>query len=896
MKSIVPVGIYNETVGNVKYLELIPKWRVEPGNKTFIIRQMKQQCTGLIFIVFAMALLPYTPLHGQTTIVNDSPHVANTSVVIPGREFKRSGYHNFFWGRHYRKEWNTAIRVEHLYLDSIAGGLVPILAGGGRQTRTLRLRGADGREYVLRSVNKDFTRSVPETEGTFIARIVKDQSSMLHPYSSIMVTPLAEAAGIFHTVPRIVFVPAQPALDSLNRNWGNQLYIFEQRPDEDQSDAENFGYSKNVIGSEKLAEKIYGENDNDVDQLTFVRARLFDMFIGDWGRYIDNWRWAEFDMGSHTIYKPVPRDRDHAFSKIDGFYPRFAASIPGWKHLQGFGHTLRSIGGWNVSGRSLDQKFLNELSLEQWLQQARELQRVLTDSLIENSVRLMPPQMFTISGPEIIAKLKSRRGDLQKYARDYYKYLAKSVSVLGSEKTEKIEVNVLPERKVRVDVFKINKSGNIIDTPYYSRVYDGAETKEIFIYGLGQRDIISLKGEKKNSIGIRIIDPEDEDSIYMIGDRRQIKKIRFFTGEKFEYDTIRDERVDFSVLPVITPSAYKAFDFDPMDLFPKTGIKISAGVVYTHQPWRKSDYMITHSFHVLHGFLRKSLNAGYVGRFRRGLGAWDFLIKGRVDDPAVENYFGTGNRTEFVHKKEPNYYRTFSQRIYGGVGIERNFEKLHHAEVSLIYQAVKYRRKGGHYLGNGINIDPSVFNRKQFAGLEVGYRYDHTNGSICPSRGFTFQFGGGFLKNLADTGSAFAKMNAIAGFYLPLSRSFIFAVRAGGATLFGNPDFYHLNRLGGNVELRGYERERFYGKSIFYTNTELRWITNTKNYFFNGRIGLIGFYDIGRVWMPEEKSSRWHDGYGMGLAILPFNKITLMAMYGLSDEGDNLFFRAELFF
>ena len=52
----------------------------------------------------------------------------------------------------------------------------------------------------------------------------------------------------------------------------------------------------------------------------------------------------------------------------------------------------------------------------------------------------MPPELFTISGEEIIAKLKSRRDDLQRYAKEYYEYLAKTVTILGSEKTEKIEI------------------------------------------------------------------------------------------------------------------------------------------------------------------------------------------------------------------------------------------------------------------------------------------------------------------------------------------------------------------------------------------------------------------------------------------------------------------------
>jgi hemolysin activation/secretion protein len=286
---------------------------------------------------------------------------------------------------------------------------------------------------------------------------------------------------------------------------------------------------------------------------------------------------------------------------------------------------------------------------------------------------------------------------------------------------------------------------------------------------------------------------------------------------------------------------------------------------------------------------------GYVGRFGHLAGKWDLVLKGRLDDPAVENYFGSGNNT-IVENKKRNYYQTFSQRKYGSIGIERNFNNLHHADISLIYQSVKYKRTSDHYISNGSYIDPSIFNPKQFGGLEARYAYDRTSGSIYPTHGFTFNAGGGFLKNLADTGSSFIKLNSSAAVYLALSKAFTFALRAGGGTLFGDADFYHLNRLGRNTELRGYNRERFYGKSSFYTNTEIRWLTNSHNYFFNGRAGIFGFYDIGRVWMPDEISSLWHAGYGMGLVLIPFNKVTLTATYGLSSEGDNIFFRTELFF
>jgi hypothetical protein len=563
--------------------------------------------------------------------------------------------------------------------------------------------------------------------------------------------------------------------------------------------------------------------------------------------------------------------------------------------LQGFNYSIKKTGAWNFPGRTLDYRFINELQLDDWVAQAKDLQGELTDGLIESSIRLMPPELFKISGEEIIAKLKSRRDDLQRYAKEYYEYLAKTVTILGSEKTEKIEIEVLPGDKVAIEIFKINKRGNIIDTPYYSRRFNASETKDIYLYGLGRKDIIALKGERKNKIDINIIDPQDKDSVYTQGEIKKIKGIKFFTGEKFEYDTIRDEKLDIDVMPILTPPVYSVFERDPLDLLPRTGIKIKAGVVFTPQPWRKRQYQIVHSLHAFYGFLRKSFNVGYVGRYGYAVGKWDLILKGRMDDPAVENYFGLGNNTVFENKAT-NYYRTESQRLYGGIGLERNFGKLHKVEMTMIYQSLKYKQMPGHFISNGVHIDPSIYHRKHFAGMEANYIYDHTKGNICPLNGFIVNFGTGFLRQLSDTGYTVAKVNATFAAFLPLSREFTLAMRAGGGTLFGKPDFYHLNRLGGNVQLRGYQRERFYGKSIAFSNNEIRWITNTKNYFFNGRAGLIGFYDIGRVWIPNEKSNKWHAGYGGGVVIIPFNKVTLTAMYGLSSEGDNLLFLASMFF
>ena len=53
---------------------------------------------------------------------------------------------------------------------------------------------------------------------------------------------------------------------------------------------------------------------------TISRRRLFDMLIGDWDRHQDQWRWIEFKENGKKVYRPMPRDRDQAFSIMaDGF-------------------------------------------------------------------------------------------------------------------------------------------------------------------------------------------------------------------------------------------------------------------------------------------------------------------------------------------------------------------------------------------------------------------------------------------------------------------------------------------------------------------------------------------------------------------------------------------------
>src|SRR6266850_3451552 len=64
--------------------------------------------------------------------------------VVIGQEYQAGGVHRWLWGDDYRSLWTTPTRVGSLDLHTFAGGLSPVARVGGRETKALALRGADG--------------------------------------------------------------------------------------------------------------------------------------------------------------------------------------------------------------------------------------------------------------------------------------------------------------------------------------------------------------------------------------------------------------------------------------------------------------------------------------------------------------------------------------------------------------------------------------------------------------------------------------------------------------------------------------------------------------------------------------------------------------------------------
>ncbi len=822
----------------------------------------------------------------------------NTTITMPasGKYYKGSLYRRL-WGEHYRKEWHTPVTFYKVTLDTLAGGLVPYEAGGGRQTQNLKLRDNDKREYVLRSVDKDLGKALPEIlRGTFMESFANDQVTFAHPYGALIIAPLAEAAGIYHTNPTIFYVPGQKALGSFNDSMGNTLYLFEKRPDENWSTAANFGNSEKIIGTDKLLEEILKDNDHRIDQKAYVRARLFDMIIGDWAKHEDQWRWASFKKDNQTLYMPIPRDRDNAFSKFDGSLLKIAKGMAGATHLHDYTPDLPDPVSFNYPARYLDHHLVNELTLEDWTTIANDLKNRITDRIIEDAVKKLPPEVYSLSGSRIAANIKSRRTLLDSYAKNYYGYLSTEVDIPGTEKHEWIDIKRISAAETEITISKISGDGKTKEPPFFSRVFNSTETKEVRFYGIDGNDRYVFSGDAANSLKVRLIGGPGEDK-YEGFSTSSRGNIHIYDNQNNDTRQAGNARLHLSNDTMIHAYKYDAYKADKKGISPilfysnEDRIHVGLGYKIQTQKWRKEPFGTQHKIAGKYSFAQKAFSGAYESIFTKLIGKWDLNVFAEYDQVRWTNYFGLGNETALT-TKERDFNRVRSQQFIGKLGVQRVINNRQRITINPFFQSYDIINDTDRYLAKQPVIPALLYKAHQYAGAEVEYLYQNINDSVLPTKGFNILTFANFSQSLQESRNV-TRFGAQASVFVPFSKKLGISLKAGGASLTGDPEFYQYNVVGGTETIRGHQRDRFYGKSTAYNQNELRWISDVRSYRYNGKIGFFAFFDNGRVWLPGEKSNKWHSGYGGGLLLVPFNKIAISLAYGMSAEDNNIHVRIK---
>jgi hypothetical protein len=809
-----------------------------------------------IVLTVLVAAAPLTAV-AQTGTENAEP--GETLAIAPGPQYDAGWLHRLFFGSHYRDLWTTPLEATVLDLDRFAGGLRATRRGGGEQTKSLRFDGADGREYQFRSIDKDPVKTLPPAlQTTAAVGVVRDQTSAGHPVGAVIVPPLLEAAEIPHASPRVFILPKDhPRLGQFAKEYGGLLGTIEERPNDEEGAA--FDGATEVISTTKLLKEVEDSPNDRVDATRFLAARLVDVFIGDWDRHQDQWRWARYGDERPYRWVPIPRDRDQAFARYDGWLLVVArASAP---QLVKFGPEYAGMLGQTWNGRDLDRRFLVGLKREQWDSVATALQSRLTDSVIEAAAARLPASYIPLDSARLANALKARRDELPEAAGKYYRHLVGEVDVHGTDRDEVAAVNRVNDRFTEIALSVVDSSGNP-GQPYFSRRFDHNETKEVRLLLYGGADRVQVRGEGGGGVRIRILPGKGSDVV-----------VDSSRGGRVE---LYPEAPEDSVLPGRDVSIERK-RYAPPDTAvrnwgdrwlsvtwlaagPDIGIFGGTGVSFTRYGFRRDPFAE-----------RYRLRAGYATGANTGRADFSATwipknsrlrarLYARASGIEVLRFHGFGN--EVPAEGDDEFFRVeqidLTLRPSLGVPVGR-------AELT----AGPVLRYSDTDFDEDRFLTPAQYGAGKFAmfGLASDLSYDGLN-HVGASRGLAFNVGGSWYPAALDATDAFGELHADVTTFVsapgaPLDPTL--ALHLGGKRVWGTFPFQEAAYIGDPSTVRLGRQNRYAGESSLYAQSELR-LFLTKFYFLApADFGVLGLADVGRVFLDGEESDRWHAAGGGGV-------------------------------
>lgn len=828
-------------------------------------------------------------LKAQSSRIQKNIPVTQDSIAIKvyPKYDSVSKIHRFFFGENYRKEYATETKVPVIRLSKIKGGLIPLKRGGGFQSHSLRLEDKQGKEWVLRSVEKYPESLLPENlRETFVLDILKDNMSAQHPFSALIVPVIAKAVGVPHAEPMIGWIAPDENLGEFADVFANTLCLIEER--------EPLGESDNTI---KMFKKLVTDNDNTYDGPLMLRAKALDVVIGDWDRHDDQWRWKAEKIEGKSVYKPVPRDRDQVFYLTQGVIPRYAQSSYLLPYIQGYERNVHNINWYVWESRGIDSRLLSQLSEKEWMDIIHDFCADLTDEVFEKALKRLPASVYALRHNELLAQLKERRRTLPEMMNTYYHFLNQIVDIQGSDKGELMELSDASGKGLTVKINKLSKDKKVKEV-LFEKTFDPAVTKEIRLYTHDGNDSVVLNN-KSTDIKLRIVGGHGFKAYHVEDAYHKVKLYdktdsAVFTGnahrliKKLENDTanLSYRQTDLYHRSMYLPNA--GFNNDD-------GFLLGLSVKFINPGFRRFPYGNTQQFSFLHSFSTKAFKFDYKGEWIHTLGKADVTLHASAFAPHnTQNFFGLGNETPFDKSIDGiKYYRSrFSLFQLDPALRWRSAKSSISVGPSLQYYALEAEDNTGRFINNSAGLHSSdsltITQYKFYGGAVVNFINNTRNSEVIPTEGRYINVKLQGYTGLNEYANTFGQLTGSAAFYQKLDSraNFVIAERFGGGITVGKHAFYQSAFIGGEGTLLGYRQFRFAGDHSFYNNLEMRIkLADFASYVLPGQFGVLGFHDIGRVWKKGEDSQKWHNGVGGGLYFAPASMAVLRVVAGHSEEG-----------
>jgi hypothetical protein len=821
----------------------------------------------------------------------DSLEPGRTITVAPGARYRAGWFHRALFGSHYRNLWVTPIRIPVLDLQTFAGGLHPTRRGGGKQTKTLRLESADGRKWAFRSIDKDPSPLLPpELRETIADRILQDQISASHPAGGLVVAPLLQAVGVKVAPVQLFIMPNDPALGEF-RDFAGIAGTLEERPSAADNDTPGFEGARKVANTEELFEKLDKDPRESIDTAAYLKARLMDVFLGDWDRHGGQWQWLKVEEGKEAPWEPVPYDRDQVFVRYDGLLLDIARTTA--PQLVNFGNRYSSTMGITWNARFLDRRLLVGVRQQVWDSVARDLQARLTDPVIDDAVQQLPPEYVPLDAKRLGTALKHRRDELPKEAVKLYRFFARDVDV---HVTEKDEV-ALARRNGdgTMDLTVRRRQAEKGDTAeFFHRRFSSGETAEVRLYLGGGSDSVHVQGEGGGPllrvIGSRTLKTGEPNVVVddAAGGRTKV------------YDTNPKTVVGGRHRPSIDRRPYSPPDsmgrvksaqrdwghfwrINPwMSYSPDIGLFIGGGPALYDLNFRRNPYAAKYVLRGGYATGASRFRADFAADFRFQNSGMRFLINARASGIDVLRFFGFGNETPV--STPDDFFKVFQEQYSFSMGPAWQVGRALNIWFAPVVRYSTTDLERPTFIGQ---VRPYGSANFGMLGGQGGFEVDTRNTPAAATRGFRLVASGSIYPKLWDVASTYGEVHGEASAYLsarmPLQPTL--ALRAGAQKLWGDFPFFDAAFVGGATTVRGLRTHRYIGDASAWGNAELRLRVSRYYIILPGEWGVFGLADAGRVWFEGQSSDKWHHAFGGGLWFAPLTRANAVTVALARSEG-----------
>jgi hypothetical protein len=824
----------------------------------------------------------------------------STQTIVAGPDYDAGPLARKILGNGWRGIWLTPVRVPVFNIGTYAGGLTVTKKGGGNQTRTLRFATSDGREILFRSVDKfPVGQAMPEPiRNSTLGDIVQDQVSTLFPAGALMVPAFLDAIGALHVVPRLYVMPDDPRLGEFRKEFAGMLGTVELSPQEDENDEPGFAGSRKIKSSDKFLEDVEQSRIHHLDERELFAVRLVDFLVNDNDRTTDNMRFARYGDSASYTWRPLPRDRDRAFSNADGWLFRFLVH-PFYPKL------IQFKGKYDLEGLvwesyNIDRRLLQRLTRADAEQIGLRVRNAIDNSVIEKALAALPPEWRARNSDvtKLRTRLRSRRDLIPRTARDFYDWLATEVDVHGTDEAERATIERLNNGSVTVILR--GKKDSPRDTPFFIRTFVPEETRDVRVFLHGGNDVAVVRGAAVSDIDVRVIGGGDDD---FLADSAGGGGTHFY-DEKGKNEYVRRGGTSVSEKEWKVPRQGggvrfdapwrpdwgRSISFGPTFGFVEGGgLVVGAGPRYRVSGFRRLPHKIEAGANVMLGTGNGLPGINAYGDYRFENSPDMMTLEARATRFEAFRFFGYGNNSPKLSRArslvnqdviafEPMFARQIGWRSredldtgFGKPGSGSDTTKKKKPArlrplVGKIAAGPVFRWNRAHLPSGSL---PGLFDEKVArTGGIIELDLDKTSATSPSDLGFRIAASAAGYPALFDIDELASVARASAAAYVPIGATGLSAAfRIGGATASGDIPVQEAPFIGGRSSVRGYSSRRFIGDAAGFGSAEIRVPFGTVPLLINWNSGVFGLVDAGRVWLDGDSPGKWHTGIGAGVWI-----------------------------